>query len=110
MTLTVSAEKAPLRIGAEGQVFVGETRVRLETVVTAFQRGDSPEQIADSFDVLTLAEVYAAIAYYLKHREEVDRYIAQQAAAAAQVQREIEAHQPDMFSLRNRLLAQKKRS
>ena len=110
MTLTVSAEKAPLHINADGTVLIGQTRVRLEAVVSAFLQGDSPEQIADSFDALTLAEVYAVIAYYLKHREEVDSYLAQQTAAAAHVQREVEAHQPDMFSLRNRLLARKKRA
>lgn len=110
MTLSLPAEKAPLRVNRDGVALIGNTRVRLETVIIAFQRGDSPEQIADSFDALTLADVYGAIAYYLKHCEEVDSYLAQQAAAAAHVQREIEAHQPDMFSLRARLLAKKRQA
>lgn len=110
MTLTLPAEKAPLRVNADGVALIGETRVRLETVIMAFRRGDSPEQIADSFDAVPLADVYAVIAYYLKHRDEVDTYIAQQNTAASHVQREIEAHAPEMFSLRARLLARKKRA
>lgn len=110
MTLTLPAEKAPLRVNADGVALIGETRVRLETVIIAFRRGDSPEQIADSFDALSLADVYAVIAYYLKHRDEVDGYIAQQNAAAVDVQREIETHAPEMFNLRARLLARKNRA
>lgn len=105
MALSVTAEKAPLRMNTGGVALIGQTRVRLESVVVAFRQGDSPEQIADSFDALTLAEVYGVIAYYLKHREEVDGYLAQQAAAAEDWQRGTEAEHPELFSLRNRLLA-----
>jgi hypothetical protein len=34
--------------------------------------------MAQSFPVLTLEQVYGSIAYYLGHREEVDRYLAAQ--------------------------------
>lgn len=98
MTLTVSPEKAPLRMNADGVALIGQTRVRLESVVVAFRQGDSPEQIADSFDVLTLAEVYGVIAYYLKHREEVNGYLAQQAAAAEDWQRGTEAEHPELLA------------
>jgi len=110
MTLSLPAEKAPLRINRDGVALVGNTRVRLETVIAAFLRGDSPEQIADSFDTLSLADIYGVLAYYLKHRDEVDAYLVRLTADAAAVQREIETQRPDMFSLRARLLAKKKQA
>ncbi len=36
--------------------------------------GKSVDEIADEYD-LTLAEVYAALAYYFAHREEIDKSI-----------------------------------
>jgi uncharacterized protein (DUF433 family) len=107
MALRIPEDPAPITINTDGVALIGGTRVRLETIVAAFHDGDSPEQIVDNYDVLTLADVYAVIAYYLNHREEVDEYIRQQEAAAEQVRREIEANQPEMFSLRARLLERK---
>lgn len=99
----------PIRINQDGDALIGETRVRLETVIAAFHQGDSPEQIVDSFDVLTLADVYAVIAYYLNNRDAVDAYIQQQEMSAEAIRQEIEANQPQMLTLRNRLIEKKKR-
>ncbi|MCI0714525.1 MAG: DUF433 domain-containing protein [Chloroflexi bacterium] len=107
--LAIKAEKAPITTNADGAALIANTRVRLETIIAAFYRGDSPEQIVDSFDVLSLADVYAVIAYYLNHREEVDAYIREQDEAAEQVYRKIEANRPDMLSLRQRLLERKQK-
>lgn len=107
--LTLQLEKAPVQVNTDGVARIGDTRVTLETIVSAFHRGDSPEQIVDSFDVLSLADVYATIAYYLNHREEVDVYVRERNAVAAQVRSDIEARQPEMFSLRARLLERKRR-
>jgi len=35
--------------------------------------GQSPETIAQSFPLLTLEQVYGSIAFYLGHRDEIDR-------------------------------------
>lgn len=51
------------------------TRVSLDSIVYAFLDGDSPETISQSFPVLTLEQVYGAIAYYLAHREEIDAHL-----------------------------------
>lgn len=107
MVLQIQAETAPIELNADGVALVGGTRVRLETVIAAFHNGDSAEQVVDDFDVLSLADVYAVFSYYLNHREEVDAYIRQQQAAAEQVRRTIEANQPQMFSLRARLIERK---
>ena len=107
MTLNIQADAPPLRVTPDGMVYVGNTRVPLETVIWTFHEGASPEQIVDSFDALSLADVYAVVAYYLNHREEVDAYLRASEAESEQVRAEIEARQPDMFSLRARLLARK---
>ena len=59
----------------EGAYRISGTRVSLDSVVYAFLRGSSPESIAQSFPVLSLEEVYGAIAFYLGHQTEVDTYL-----------------------------------
>jgi uncharacterized protein (DUF433 family) len=103
VTLVIQAEKAPIRINEDGKALIGDTRIPLETVISAFYRGDSPEQIVDSFDVLSLGDVYAVIAYYIKHREAVDEYIRGRDLAAESAYRKIEANQPNMLEFRMRL-------
>lgn len=59
----------------EGAYRISGTRVSLDSIVYAFLRGASPESIAQSFPVLTLEEVYGAIAFYLGHQTEVEAYL-----------------------------------
>lgn len=58
-----------------GILRVGKTRVSLDSVIIAFNQGATPEQILQSYDTLTLAEIYAVISYYLQNREEIDAYL-----------------------------------
>lgn len=51
------------------------TRVSLDSIVYDYLSGLSPESIADSFDSLSLEQVYGAITFYLSHRDEVDRHL-----------------------------------
>ncbi len=61
-----------------GQAYrVAGTRVSLDSIVYSFWNGDSPESIAQAFPVLTLEQVFGAIAYYLDHQDDVDEYIKQ---------------------------------
>ena len=59
----------------DGGYWVAGTRVSLDSVVYAFLDGLSPESIVDSFEILTLEQVYGAIAYYLGHRLDLDAYL-----------------------------------
>ena len=54
------------------------SRVSLDSIVYAFVSGESAESIAQAFPLLTLEQVYGAITFYLAHRDEIDRYLAQQ--------------------------------
>ena len=65
MVLVVSADPVPLRTNGDGVVRVGSTRIPLDTVVTVFDLGASPEEIVQQFSALDLADVYAVIGYYL---------------------------------------------
>jgi len=70
------------------------TRIPVERVVNAYRAGDTPEQIADDYDTLSLADVYRLIAFYLDHRADVDAYVREQAEVADQLQARIEAGMP----------------
>jgi uncharacterized protein (DUF433 family) len=58
--------------------YVAGTRVSLDSIVYAFLAGQTAEAMAQSFPVLTLEQVYGAVAYYLAHRQEIDEYLAAQ--------------------------------
>lgn len=75
----VSTSEIKLTKTEAGVIRIGNTRVSLDSVLIAFNQGSTPEQIVYDYDSLSLAEVYAAISYYLQHREEVDSYLAERA-------------------------------
>ena len=60
-----------------GGYWVARSRVSLDSLIYAFLSGQSAESIAQSFPVLTLEQVYGAIAFYLSNRPENDGYLAQ---------------------------------
>ena len=59
----------------QGYWITGE-RVSLDSIVLAFLDGLSPETIAlECFSTLSLEQIYGAIAYYLRHKREIDEYL-----------------------------------
>lgn len=58
-----------------GGYYVRGTRISLDSVIWAFRRGDSPETIRENFQLLPLAKIYGAIAFYLEHQAAIDAYI-----------------------------------
>ena len=75
MTLTIHNDVVPLRVEESGIVRVGDCRVYLDVVIREYNNGSDPEGIVRAFSSLQLADVYAVIAYYLRHREEIDDYL-----------------------------------
>ena len=59
----------------DGRYMVADTRVSLDSIVHGFLSGQSAESLAQAFPVLTLEQVYGAITFYLRNREELDRYL-----------------------------------
>lgn len=88
--------RMPLGKDADGVIRVGGTRVTLDQVVRAFQRGESPAQIAEQYPVLDLADVYHVIGYYLSHRAELDAYLAEKTEQASVLRQQWEAEHPPL--------------
>ena len=107
MGLTLEAKPVPLQAWDDGSIRVGGTRVTLETVLSLFSSGASPEEIARRFDVLRLADVYAVMAYYLDHKEEVDAYLRERERLGEEAGRDSERRFPEQRLLRERLLARR---
>jgi uncharacterized protein (DUF433 family) len=61
----------------DGGFWIAGTRVSLDSVVYAFLRGAAPESIAQSHPILSLEEVYGAIAFYLANQAEIDALLAE---------------------------------
>jgi len=85
MTLTIVAEPAPLQANKDGVILVGKTRVTLDTVIAVFNQGATVEEIVYRYPSLNLADVYATIAFYLKHRSEVEIYLQQRRQQAQKI-------------------------
>src|SRR5437667_3596845 len=77
MAIIIQPEAPPLRQDASGGLRVGSSRVLVELVIRAFQDRATPEAIAQRYPTAPLADIYAVIAYYLRHRQEVDAYLAE---------------------------------
>ncbi len=95
-----------MAIDADGVVRIGKTRVTLDTVVTVFKQGATPEEIVQQLPSLDLANVYAVVGFYLKHVEDVETYLQQRRQKAAEVRKQNEARF-DPHGLRDRLLARR---
>lgn len=99
-------EAIPLTV-RDDVILVGNTRVSLDTVVDSFQKGSTPEEIVYQYPSLALADVYAVLGYYLRHRDEVHRYLVQREENSAGIRQENE----DRFTaegIRQRLLARQR--
>ena len=72
--VTGVVDAIPLARDAQGTYRVGGTRVTLDLVVRAFNRGATAEEIVQKYDVLQLSDVYQVIGYYLKHADELAEY------------------------------------
>ena len=106
MSLAIGTEPVPLRVDAEGTVRVGRTRVTLDTVVAAFTEGLTAEEIAQQYPSVSLSDDYAAIAYYLRHQDEVRAYLREREKKGAELRTEAEARSTSV-GFRERLLARR---
>ncbi len=90
---------------------VAGSRVSLDSVLGAYRRGESPEEIIDGFESLSLEQVNNAITFYLANREEIDEYLQQSEIEGEIISRQINekfrAEKPELYQ---RLMAAKQRS
>lgn len=100
----IEPEPVPLTKDAAGRLVVIGTRVPLDTLVAAFERGDSPEAIHESYPTVSLGDIYASFTYCVRHRDDVNAYLAGRAEDRGAQRAEIETRFPP-DGLRAKLLA-----
>jgi len=69
-----------------GRPRIAGTGVTVRRIVGWYKMGLSPEEIAEEIGHLTLAQVYAALAYYHANRDEIEQDMAQEDEAAEQLE------------------------
>lgn len=104
MSLATVSITLPLATDEDGVIRVGGTRVRLETVLFAFNEGATPEEIVEQYPSLSLADTYTVISYFLQNRSEVEAYLRERQQQREKTQQINEARF-DQTGIRDRLLA-----
>lgn len=107
MEMVLQTEAPPLHRDTSGALRVGNSRVLLELVIHSFEDGATPETIAQQYSTTTLADIYSVIAYYLRHRADVNDYMTARELQAEEVRGRVESRQGDLAELRKRLLARR---
>lgn len=64
------------------------TGITVHRIVEWYRLGHSVEEIARQYGHISVAQIYAALAYYHVNREEIDREIAADNAEAERLERE----------------------
>jgi uncharacterized protein (DUF433 family) len=69
-------ERFETKFGPVERIRIKGHRIAIEHVLEAFNSGTPPARIqSEVYPSLTLAEVYATIAYYLLNKDAVDQYL-----------------------------------
>jgi uncharacterized protein (DUF433 family) len=97
----------PIVADESGVMYVGGTRVPLDTVVAVFEQGATAEEIKQRFSTLQLADIYAVIAYYLANQEAVQAYMAARHERGLEIRAANEARS-GQSEIRARLLARER--
>jgi uncharacterized protein (DUF433 family) len=100
------SQPLPLVSDTDGVISVAGTRVTLDTVAYAFERGATAEEMVQQYPSLPLADVYSVLGYLLNHEAQVAAYLADRAERREVVRQENERRFPAP-GLRARLLARR---
>jgi uncharacterized protein (DUF433 family) len=73
------------------------TRISLDSVVYAFQKGLAPESITQAFPLLTLEQVYGAVTFYLANRAEIDACLADEEEAFDAMPQPLQFDDPTLY-------------
>lgn len=102
-------DQPPFREDSSGGLRVGRSRVLLELVIHAFQDGATPESICQRYSTLSLADVYATVAYYLRHREEINEYLTERERKTNEMDARMVERQGDLSEVRARIESRRAR-
>ena len=98
-------EPTPFKTDGGGVIRVGGTRVSLDSLIAAYREGATAEEIGEQYPSVALADIYASLAYFLRHRSEVDAYLVQGEAESARTHEESRQRHGNWPDLRQRLIA-----
>lgn len=71
-----TAIRAPIVLDDQGVAYItGTTAKVIEIALAKETSGQTPEELQRDLPHLTLAQIYAALAYYHQHKEELDAEI-----------------------------------
>ncbi|MBM4071018.1 MAG: DUF433 domain-containing protein [Planctomycetes bacterium] len=90
MKTLIEADPMPLRVDEDGAIRVGDSRVTLDVILAEHRRGVTPEQIAEEYDTVNLADIYAALGYCLRHGEQIAAYLDARRHEAAALKKKLE--------------------
>ena len=97
----------PLQEDADGVLRVVGSRVTIDVLVEDYRNGASAEELVMDYPTLKLEDVHAVLSYYLRHKDEVDAYVAAQEARSEGVRRDV-LKRSLQAGLRERLLARRR--
>lgn len=81
----------PVHVEVNGAARIGDTRVTLEVILTAFEQGETPEQIVHAYPSLQLGDVCTLYAYYCRNKALFCQYLEQSRAQEQAIRQKIEA-------------------
>ncbi len=76
MSATLDAMLARTADICGGRMRIAGTRITIHRIATLYKQGQSPEEIVQTYPHLSLAQVYAALAYYHANHDEVESELA----------------------------------
>ncbi|MGB6045134.1 MAG: DUF433 domain-containing protein [Pirellulales bacterium] len=76
MSIALNAMLAQTVDVCGGRMRIDGTRITIHRIATLYKQGQSPEEIVQTYPQLSLAQVYAALAYYHANRAEVESELA----------------------------------
>lgn len=75
-----------------GRPVIAGTGITIHRIAIWYRLGYSPEEIANQYGHLTVAQVYAALAYYHSNQAEIEADIARDEVEATRVEAEYAEH------------------
>lgn len=78
-----------------GEPIIEGTRTPVRSVVEVWRLGTPPEEIPQGMPHLTLAQVFAALAYYSDHQAEINAYIERNHIPTDLIGREVSGEELD---------------
>ena len=86
-----TTQTIPLTLWKDGTIRVKGSRLLIDMIVNAHNRGECPEAIAEAFPSATVAEIYSIIAYYLNNKSKIDKYLMKREKEAEEIWKKIES-------------------